>query len=185
MNGEKRIIKSVIFSRHFFVLKGDERVAEFHWKKDKSKVVMNDFIHQIWTAKKWNELIDFLNSQYERIWNEREQQIYDDTYEPPDPETGDPGYEYPMKDYKNNYDVPAKAKANPNPGNLNSVGDSSLVTAEKYNLIVESISSAASAYDIAEHSTTVKKDDVILAMHANNLETDANLFGEKDGSTLA
>lgn len=160
-------------------------MAEFHWKEDGSKVVTNDFIHQIWTANKWNELISFLNAQYERIWNEREQQIYDDTYEAPNPKTGDPGYQYPMKDYENNYDVPARAKANSNPGNLNNIGDSSLVTAEKYNLIVESIASAASAYDIARHSATVNKEDVILAMHANNLETDANLFGAKDGSTLA
>lgn len=160
-------------------------MAKFHWKADGSKVATNDLIHKIWTASKWNELISFLNSQYERIWDEREQQIYDNTYRPPNPGTGDPGYQYPKKNYNNNYDVSEAAKASSDPGNLNHVGEGSLVTAKKYNLIVESIAKAASAYGIARHSATVNKNDVILALHADNLEKDANLFGAKDGSTLA
>ena len=139
-------------------------MATFHWKSNGSAVKKDDTIYNVWTASKWNELINFCNGQMKRIWDENEDKKYEDAaYE------DEYGWHYPhsKKDYDTSYNISSNYNAN----------KEEVITAAKYNGVVEGLARQLSYWSRPRYSAEVISGEVIYWYHADNLEKDANTLG--------
>lgn len=164
-------------------------MPKFYWKDNQSDVATNDFIHDVWKASKWNDFIDFCNTQTARLWDEREDKkhkeskFWHSTATETNPDAGYWDYSYWQSYYADNnnpLDIPDTLKVNPNPGNKNPNTEKSLVTAQLYNDLVQALAEQLAEFNLKRYSdNNVEKDKtVILAMHAMNLQNDANTLGD-------
>lgn len=134
------------------------------YNRDIIKGSEGDHIHLVWSAANWKTFIETGESNFARLWNEREQKRYEDSYQIvgyDDNGNAIWDYTYDKVSYNNQYDFTA-----------NIPGKNDVIYYTDYNNVVNFLAAGMSEFGIPRHSYTVSKNDVILAEHANNLAKD-------------